>query len=61
MMDEIEKLLKEYEKKFDDMFPTIPFSGRTDAEIAKIINDCLSKNKDVYELGYLTLDPNVFY
>ena len=51
MMNEIERLLEEYEKRFDDMFPTVPFSGRTDAEIVKIIKDCLSKNKDVYELG----------
>lgn len=61
MMNEIEKLLEEYEKRFDDMFPTIPFSGRTEKEIAKIINECLSKNKDVYELGYLTLDEDTLY
>ena len=55
-MKELEELFYKYEKKFDDMFPTIPFSGRTDEEIKTIINNCLLKNQDVYELGYLTLD-----
>lgn len=46
-------LFEKYAEMFDDGFPTIPLAtGRTDAEVAEIIKECLSKNKDVYALGY---------
>lgn len=54
-MDELESKLKEYAKKFDDGFPMIPLGwGKTDEEIVEIINECLEKEKDVYELGYVS-------
>lgn len=54
-----EKLLQAldlYEKTFDDSFPTIPMSGRTEEEMIDIINECVSAKKDVYDMGYLNLD-----
>lgn len=50
------KALEEYEKVFDDSFPTIPMSGYTEDEAVEIINRCISEKKDVYDLGYLDMD-----
>lgn len=50
----VEKM-QEYEKRFED-FPTFEFRAHSDAKVMEIIDECLEKNKDVYELGYLSLD-----
>lgn len=55
-MKTIEKELKLYEEKFDDSFPTFPMDGYTPAEISEIIKKCIESNKDVYEMGILSLD-----
>lgn len=53
-MTELEKLLDEYEKMFDDYFPMIPLAwGRTDEEVAKLIKECLDKKKDAYEMKFV--------
>lgn len=58
----LEEKMKQYGKKFDDGFPMIPLGwGRTDEEIIEIIDECLEKGKDVYELGYLDDDDEVEY
>lgn len=50
----LQEKMKEYAEKFDDGFPMIPLGwGRTDAELIDIIDECLQKNKDVYDLGYV--------
>ena len=50
----LQEKMKEYAEKFDDGFPMIPLGwGRTDAELIDIIDECLRKNKDVYDLGYV--------
>lgn len=54
--------LKRYREKFGDFFPTIPLAvSRTDYEVIAIIDECLKKGKDVYELGYISSDPNIDY
>ena len=50
----VEKM-QDYEKAFEE-FPTYPFINYADEKIIKIIDDCLKQKKDVYELGYLSLD-----
>ncbi len=50
----------EYEGKFKEVFPTIPLCGNPD-EAIKIIKDCLVKEKDVYEMGYLSLSLDIYY
>lgn len=60
-MDEFEKALDLYEKTFDDSFPTFQMMSRPPEEIIKIINECVKKKKDVYELKYLTLDEDYLY
>lgn len=54
----IEKM-QDYEKQFEKDFPTFQFMGYPDNKVIEIIEDCLKKNKGVYELGYLSRD--VYY
>ena len=51
----IDKLLDDYYMMFDDTFPTWQRGLNED-----IIKDCLKQGKDVYELGYLELDDNIY-
>lgn len=60
-MTELDTARKLYEKKFDDSFPMIPMIGTAPDEIVKIIHKCISENKDVYDMGYLSLDDDVIY
>lgn len=60
-MDKMNEALELYEKTFDDSFPTIPMSGKSPDEIIEIINKCVSEKKDVYDMGYLSLDNNTIY
>ena len=53
--------MEQYEEVFDDTFPRSQMTGRSDAEILQIISECIKKKKDVYDLGYLTLDDDVLY
>ena len=59
-----EKLQKEYDaykKKFNSDFPTIPLAeSMEDTEIIEMIEECIEVNKDVYELGYLSLDDIMY-
>lgn len=56
MSDKFLQTLKLYEHIFDDSFPTIPMSGRTEEEMIDIISKCVSEKKDVYAMGYLDID-----
>lgn len=61
MNDEFEKALNAYKKTFNDDFPTFQMSAHGPGEMTKIINECISKKKDVYQLNYLVLDDSVQY
>lgn len=43
--------MEQYEEVFDDAFPRSQMTGLSDAEILKIISECIKKKKDVYDLG----------
>lgn len=46
--------LDKYAEVFGEGFPMIPVAwGRSDAEVEKLIDNCLDKKKTAYELGYL--------
>lgn len=61
-MTELDAALKLYEQIFDDSFPTIPLlMDNSDEKVVEIINKCISENKDVYDMGYLSLDGDVIY
>lgn len=60
MSEKLQKALERYKKKFNDDFPTIPFDSQEDAEIIDIIDECIEENKDVYDLGYLSLDDIMY-
>lgn len=56
MGDELIQALELYERTFDDSFPTIPMSGRTEGEMIDMISKCVAAKKDVYDMGYLDID-----
>lgn len=61
-MDKLMEKLKEYGEKFGDRFPMIPVGwGRTDEEIVKMIQACIDKGKDAYEIGYVKDDDGLMY
>lgn len=60
-MTELDIALESYEKIFDDSFPMFPMMGKAENEVVEIINNCIEENKDVYDMGYLSLDGNVIY
>lgn len=54
--------LQAYYEMFNDGFPMIPLGwGRSEKEIISIIDECLKKKKDVYELGYVSDDLGMEY
>ena len=55
-MNEFEKALALYERTFDDSFPLSSMITKPSDEVVKIINECVSEKKDVYDMGYLSLD-----
>ena len=58
----MEKYLDKYYEKFGEALPTYQIARtRTEDEVITIIEECISKGKDVYELGYCTLDDDVQY
>lgn len=50
----LQEKLKEYAKRFGEGFPMIPLGWtRTDEEIIELIDRCLEKGKNAYQLGML--------
>lgn len=61
-MLKIDKLMIEYAEKFGDGFPSFEIArGMSDEEAEKIIQECLDKGKDAYELGYVQDDDDILY
>lgn len=61
-MSKIDDLMFEYVKKFGDGFPSFQIMRtRTEDETIEIINECLEKGKDAYELGYVSDDEDIDY
>ena len=58
----LDKLLEEYIDKFGEGFPTYQvLRDKTEEESIKIIQECIDKGKDAYELGFCTLDDDIEY
>lgn len=61
MNEKLQDAYKKYKENFNDDFPTIPLSETMeDKEIISMIEECIEKNKDVYELGYLSLNDVMY-
>lgn len=60
-MEELDKALELYRKTFNDSFPSFVFITVKTEEVIDIINKCVNAKKDVYDMGYLTLDDDVIY
>ena len=57
----LDEKLAEYAKRFGEGFPMIPLGwGRTDDEIASLIDKCMETGKDVYAMG-LVQEDDVMY
>lgn len=55
-MEKFKIALELYEETFDDSFPTFPLTGISEDEIIDIINKCVTEKRDVYDMGFLSLD-----
>lgn len=54
-MTTVDRMMIKYAKRFGDGFPSFQIMRtRSDDEIVVIIEDCLEKGKDAYELGYVS-------
>ncbi len=60
-MDKLNDALESYEKVFDDSFPMFSMRGTSPDEIVKIIGKCISEKKDIYDMGYLSLNEDTIY
>ena len=62
MKEKLSKAFEQYKTAFGDEFPTIPIAvSRTEEEVIEIINKCVNTNRDVYDLGYVSLEENIMY
>lgn len=53
----IDNWLKKYAEKFEDGFPMMPLGwGRTEEEVIELIKNCISNNKNAYEMGFVKED-----
>ncbi len=57
----MEAALKLYEEIFGECFPLLPFRGTEEDEIITTIRKCVDAKKDVYEMGFLSNDPDIIY
>lgn len=62
MTNELIQWIQKYDKAFpEDGFPTIPLAmNGEDEDVIAIIKECLDKGKDVYELGFCTLEDVMY-
>jgi hypothetical protein len=59
---DLQKYLEKYVETFGEGFPMYQLGrGRTDAEIVKIINDCIESGKDAYAMGLVSDDLDLQY
>ena len=65
---DFDKKIEMYRKKFHKVPPRSIIKNeeqlqgmRESSKINIAVLDCLQKKKDVYELGYLSLDDNIIY
>jgi hypothetical protein len=60
-MEKLDKALKKYEKFFDDSFPMFSMMSKPPDDVVEIIENCIENKKDVYDMGYLSLDDDIKY
>ena len=62
MNQELENLLREYEDRFEAVFPMFPLGFGQESEVSNMIRMCLSEGKNAYEMGFVPpLDDNTLY
>ena len=53
-MEQLFAKMKEYEAFFKTSFPSFCFMHLSPEEMIKMMDECLEKEKDVYQLGFLS-------
>lgn len=63
MSKKVEEAFNRYYEHFHENAPSFVLldGSSSDREVIEMLNTCIKDNKDVYEEGYLTLDPNIKY
>lgn len=56
-----DKSQERYKALFNDYFPTFQFSYLSPKEMLDMINECVEKQQNVYQLGYLNLEEDIIY
>jgi hypothetical protein len=58
----MDEKLKQYAEKFGEGFPMMPLAwGKTEKQVIELIDQCLSANKNAYELGLVQDDDDIEY
>ncbi len=52
----LHKALDDYAERFGDAFPMYQLGRWCPERVIELVEECMSKNKDVYQLGYLDAD-----
>lgn len=55
------ELLDKYKELFKEDFSTFPFRSMGIEKIEEILKHCIKEKKDVYILGYLSNEEDVYY
>lgn len=62
MDEELDRLMFEYNNRFNEGFPSFQlFRTRSDKECVEIIKRCLDEGKTAYEIGLVTDDQDLEY
>ncbi len=59
--EDLDEALDKYFDVFEGNFPMFQLGKGSYENTIKIIDRCIRENKDVYELGYLSLDNDWLY
>ncbi len=60
-MEKVIAKMKEYESFFKTSFPSFCFMHLPPEKIVDVIDECLEKEKDVYDLGFVSDDKDLNY
>ena len=58
----MDEKLQEYVDRFGEGFPMMPLAwGRDEDEVIAMIDDCLSHDKNAYDMGFIEEDDEAEY
>jgi hypothetical protein len=60
-MEELKIYMLIYNQKFSENFPCFYFKNMNPENIIEIIKNCVIKEKNIFELGYVKLEDGIEY